>query len=177
MSNSNFLDPKILCLNPNYPWSGVQNPLIWILELKIKLLFGEVQTSDWISKSFEIYLNSSKSIRQNFENCFPVPILLLAQPPCSASLFSLYFCSKLFGPLAFEAHLPSQPKTPCVFFKLQPEKISNAAAPNETSAAATLATGQGLRSPPQHGTKSPRHPLLFPSFKRRFPLHFPSQNR
>jgi hypothetical protein len=98
-SNSNFLDPEIPCLSPNYPWYGVQYPLIWILEPKFKLLFGEVQTSDGISKSFEIYLNSFKSSSQNFENCFPVPILLLAQPPCSPSLFSLYFHSMLFRPI------------------------------------------------------------------------------
>jgi hypothetical protein len=26
--NSNFLDPKIVCLNPNYPWFGIQKHLI-----------------------------------------------------------------------------------------------------------------------------------------------------
>jgi hypothetical protein len=97
------------------------------------IIFREVQTSDWISKSFEIYLNSFKSSSQNFENCFPVPILLLAQPPCSPSLFSLYFHSKLFDPLAFEAHLPTQPQTPCVFFNLRREENSNGAAATKTS--------------------------------------------
>jgi hypothetical protein len=43
--------------------------------------------------------------------------------PTTLQLISLYFHSKLFGPLAFESHLPSQPKTP-VFFNLRQKKTA-----------------------------------------------------